>query len=210
MAPYPIIAAKEGNYMEISTQIKQRRTAAGLSQEELAEQLFVTRQTLSNWETGKTYPDINSLLRLSAVFPVSLDELVKGDIKTMEEEIKKMDIEELRRETSMLYTMMVVVVLSDVLAAVIGGILGPVLFLASLAVLLVYFLRVDKLMKKHNLSTYREIKAFLDGKRLDELETAVEKGKQPYQMAVLILAIAFAGAVSAIVMPIVLGLLGFF
>ena len=102
--------------MEISTQIKQRRTAAGLSQEELAEQLFVTRQTLSNWETGKTYPDINSLLRLSAVFHVSLD----------------------------------------------------------------------------------------------ELETAVEKGKQPYQMAVLILAIAFAGAVSAIVMPLVLDLLDFF
>ena len=67
--------------MEISNQIKNRRTAAGISQEELAERIFISRQTLSNWETGKTYPDINSLLRLSEVFHVSLDELVKGDIK---------------------------------------------------------------------------------------------------------------------------------
>ena len=65
--------------MEIGKQIQQRRTAAGISQEELAERLYITRQTLSNWETGKTYPDINSLLRLSDLFHVSLDELVKGD-----------------------------------------------------------------------------------------------------------------------------------
>lgn len=194
--------------MEISTKIKQRRIAAGLSQEELAEQLFITRQTLSNWETGKTYPDINSLLRLSAAFHVSLDELVKGDIKVMEETIQKADIEELRRETRILYALTAVVVLTDLLAAIIGGYLGPMLFLVSIGILLFYILRVDKLMKKHNISTYREIKAFLDGKRLDELEAAVERGKQPYQIMVLILLIAFAGAVAAIVMPAVLDLIG--
>ena len=71
--------------MEIGKQIQQRRTAAGLSQEDLADRLYITRQTLSNWETGKTYPDINSLLRLSELFHISLDELVKGDIQAMEE-----------------------------------------------------------------------------------------------------------------------------
>ena len=64
--------------MEIGNQIKLHRAALNLSQEELAEQVYVTRQTLSNWENGKTYPDINSLLRLSGVFGVTLDELVKG------------------------------------------------------------------------------------------------------------------------------------
>ena len=84
--------------MEIGTQIKQRRAAAGLSQEELADRIFVTRQTLSNWENDKTYPDINSLLRLAELFRVSLDELVKGDIQTMEEVIKKEDINAYRAE----------------------------------------------------------------------------------------------------------------
>ena len=74
--------------MEIGNQIKQHRAALNLSQEELAEQIYVTRQPLSNWENGKTYPDVNSLLRLSDVFGVTLDELVKGDIPKMKEQIK--------------------------------------------------------------------------------------------------------------------------
>ena len=51
--------------MDISNQIKKRRTDMGLSQEELAERIYVSRQTISNWETDKTYPDIQSLLLLS-------------------------------------------------------------------------------------------------------------------------------------------------
>ena len=72
--------------MEIGNQIKLHRTELGLSQEELAARVYVSRQTLSNWETGKTYPDINSLLRLAELFQVSLDDLVKGDIKKMKEQ----------------------------------------------------------------------------------------------------------------------------
>lgn len=44
------------------------------SQEELAEKIYVSRQTISNWETAKNYPDIHSLLRLSSLFNVSLDQ----------------------------------------------------------------------------------------------------------------------------------------
>ena len=47
--------------MELNTQIKKYRTELNLSQEELAEKVYVTRQTISNWETGKSYPDIHSL-----------------------------------------------------------------------------------------------------------------------------------------------------
>ena len=54
--------------MDISNQIKKRRTDMGLSQEELAERIYVSRQTISNWETDKTYPDIQSLLLLSISF----------------------------------------------------------------------------------------------------------------------------------------------
>ena len=71
--------------MELSIQIKKYRTELHLSQEELAEKVYVTRQTISNWENEKSYPDIHSLLLLSSLFNVSLDQLIKGDIEKMKE-----------------------------------------------------------------------------------------------------------------------------
>lgn len=65
--------------MDFSTQIKQQRQQLGLTQAAVASQLFVTRQTISNWEQGKSYPDLNMLVRLSEVYQVSLDSLLKGD-----------------------------------------------------------------------------------------------------------------------------------
>lgn len=49
-------------------------------------------QKISNWETGKNYPDINSLVLSNTLFGVSLDILVKGDLEEMKEEIKAEDI----------------------------------------------------------------------------------------------------------------------
>lgn len=51
-----------------------------LSQEKLAKQLYVSRQTISSWENDKTYPDLKSLLILSKIVNKSVDSLVKGDI----------------------------------------------------------------------------------------------------------------------------------
>ena len=65
--------------MEIGQKLKDKRTAMGLSQEQLAELLGVTRQTIANWEKGKTYPDISAVLKLSDLYSVSLDELLKED-----------------------------------------------------------------------------------------------------------------------------------
>ena len=71
--------------MEIGNQIKKYRTELGLNQEELADRVYVTRQTVSNWENERSYPDIRSLLLLSGVFGISLDILVKGDVEQMKE-----------------------------------------------------------------------------------------------------------------------------
>ncbi|MGT2938078.1 helix-turn-helix domain-containing protein, partial [Streptococcus caprae] len=58
-------------------------------QEELAEKLYVSRQTISNWERGKTYPDINSLLLIATYFDVSLDNLIKGDVEEMKHQVNQ-------------------------------------------------------------------------------------------------------------------------
>ena len=65
--------------MELARQLRAKREERGLSQDEVAKAIFVSRQTISNWETDKTYPDMQSLLLLSQLFDTSIDELVKGD-----------------------------------------------------------------------------------------------------------------------------------
>ena len=65
--------------MEIGTIIRNTRNAAGLSQEQAAEALGVSRQTISNWENGKSYPDIISVIRMSDLYSVSLDHLLKEE-----------------------------------------------------------------------------------------------------------------------------------
>ncbi|VHJ15370.1 transcriptional regulator [Streptococcus pyogenes] len=67
--------------MEIGQQIIRYRKQQALSQEKLVEKVYVSRQSISNWENDKTYPDIHSLLLLSQIFQVSLDQLIKGDIE---------------------------------------------------------------------------------------------------------------------------------
>lgn len=53
----------------------------------MAEKLYVSRQTISNWERGKTYPDINSLLLIATYFGISLDNLIKGDVDIMKHQV---------------------------------------------------------------------------------------------------------------------------
>lgn len=74
--------------MEIGNKLKKSRLESKLTQENVAEEIQVSRQTISNWENEKSYPDIISVIKLSDLYNVSLDELLKGDsemIKHLEE-----------------------------------------------------------------------------------------------------------------------------
>lgn len=66
--------------MDIGTRIKQARKEANITQEKVAEVLGVSRQTISNWENEKSYPDILSVLKMSDLYNVSLDYLLKGEV----------------------------------------------------------------------------------------------------------------------------------
>ena len=73
--------AKGVDFMELGKQIYELRKKANLSQEQLAEKVGVSRQTISKWELGETAPDIKQAQVLSQVFSVSLDELTGNDTK---------------------------------------------------------------------------------------------------------------------------------
>lgn len=69
--------------MNIGQLLKEARVSAGFTQEYAAEQIQVSRQTISNWENEKSYPDVISVIRLSDLYNVSLDRLLKGDDKML-------------------------------------------------------------------------------------------------------------------------------
>ena len=70
--------------MAIGKKLKDARMRSGFTQESVAEKVNVSRQTISNWENEKSYPDIISVIELSNLYSISLDELLKGDEKMME------------------------------------------------------------------------------------------------------------------------------
>ena len=161
--------------MELGNQIKAHRAALSLSQEELAEKVYVTRQTVSNWETGKSYPDIHSLLLLSALFDVSLDQLIKGDLETMKQEVNAADVRAMNRD-GIIYTILLAatIILPAPLLKWFGlyGLIPELLLWGSA----MYFaLRLERIKKANNVQSYKEILAFSEGKRLDEIEQKVNE-----------------------------------
>ena len=75
--------------MDIGNQIRERRQRLGLSQDELAQKLYVSRVTVSHWETGRTLPDVQSMLLLANLFGTTIDEMVRGDVDEMREMVEK-------------------------------------------------------------------------------------------------------------------------
>lgn len=147
--------------MNLSKQIRYFRKRDSMTQEELAEKIYVSRQSISNWENGRSYPDIHNLLMLSVLFNVSLDNLVKGDVEIMKEEIQKST---LIKWAYVMIGFMIVFPVSIAPAMYFWGNRGLVIPLVLLILLIFSALKVEKVKKEQNLTTYRQIVAFLEGK----------------------------------------------
>lgn len=173
--------------MELGEQLKAYRQKVQLSQEELANRVYVSRQTISNWENNKTYPDVNSLVLLSEVFQVSLDQLIKGDIDAMKEVIRKEEIDKMKCYGAIYTALLIAVAVSAVPFFMWLGtwalIPWGILFVAAMY----YALKVEKVKKDNDVQTYKEIVAFYEGKRLDEIQKQREIGKRPYQKILLVI-----------------------
>ena len=193
--------------MELQNQIKKYRANMELSQEELAEKVYVTRQTISNWENGKSYPDIHSLLLLSNLFGISLDQLIKGDVEIMREEIKEVDLQKFNREAGIFSVLLIGTVVSCVPLAKFFGIYGLIAWGILWMITMIYAFKIEKYKKEHDVQSYKEIVAFMEGKRLDEIEKKQEIAKRPYQKVLLVLGSAVVGFVVAVVMVMLVKML---
>ncbi|MEG0375950.1 MAG: helix-turn-helix transcriptional regulator [Raoultibacter sp.] len=172
--------------MNLGEQIKNYRTNRGYSQEDLAAKLYVSRQTISNWETDKTYPDVQSLLLLSALFDTTIDELVKGDIETMKEAI---DANKMKTLSWVMLVGVVAALLTIAPSMKLWGNVGLVLPFALWAVAMVAAILVECLKKKHDVKTYSEILAFVEGKPLDREKAARERKRLLWTKILMVIAV---------------------
>lgn len=190
--------------MELSRQIKKYRTQADLSQEELAEKIFVSRQTISNWENDKNYPDIKSLVLMSEVFQVSLDNLIKGDLEKMKKEIDAQEFEKFQKDGNVFTVLFIILLIAPVPLVMLWKWAGLAIYLALFGITMIYAVRIEKYKKKYDIQTYKEIVAFTDGKSLDEIEKAREEAKRPYQKVLLAAGAGLLVVVIAVIMTAVM------
>ncbi len=168
--------------MELGKQIKKYRSEKALSQDALAEKIYVSRQTISNWENDKSYPDVNSLVLLSKVFNVSLDQLIKGDVEKMTEQINNSADRKEYEHLSLVFTVLLLAIIITPIPLVhFLSYAGMVIWIVILEAGIFAAYRVEKTKSKFDMQTYQEIKAFLEGKSLSEIEKNREKGKRLHQ-----------------------------
>lgn len=173
--------------IDIGSKIKTLRLSKSMTQEQLAKALHVSAQAVSKWENGKSYPDIHSLLLLSALFDVSLDQLIKGDLETMKQEVNAADVKAMNRDAIIYTVLLAATIILPVPLLKWFDLYGliPELLLWGSAMYFAH--RLERIKKANNVQSYKEILAFSEGKRLDEIEQKVEAGKRPYQKFLLAL-----------------------
>ncbi len=189
--------------MEIGQKIQKLRAEHNLSQEELAVKIYVSRQTISNWENDKSYPDIKSLLLVSSLFSISLDALVKGDIEEMKKEINAAEVTAFKKEANIFAGLLVATIIVPIplfhsLKIVGLGIWGII------AILCFYHgFKLEKAKKNFEVQTYREILAFFSRKSLSTDEKNQEKGKKMYQTVFILLGCALFTVTISIIMILI-------
>ena len=188
--------------MELGKQIKKHRQEVQLSQEKLADRVYDSRQTISNWENDKSYPDVNSLVLLSEIFQISLDNLIKGDIEVMKDVIQKEEIVKMNRYGKIYTIMLIVTVVSAVPLFMWLGVWAFIPWGIIWALSMYFAFQVEKVKKDNDVQTYKEIVAFSEGKLLDDIQKQREIGKRPYQKIFLVIG-------SALITFVVCVLIGF-
>ena len=146
----------------------------------------------------------NSLILLSEVFHTSIDNLIKGDVEVMKEQVKNEDrkgFEKISRIFSVLFLAMMITPIPLIHYLKYAGIA----IWALLAVVTLYFsFIVEKKKKQFDIQTYREIIAFMEGEKLDEIAKVREEGKTPYQKILLSVGAAVVTLVLAIIFTMLL------
>lgn len=204
--------------MELPGQLKANRKRLGMSQEYVAHAIYVSRQTMSSLESGKTYPDVQSLLLLSQLFGVSIDELAKGDVVSMKAVVSKdaVEMERMSVGSAVLILMGAACMVGlhavwrdpSLIPLMSWGSVAGIACMAALSVAsLALSVRIEAIKKSHNLVTYREISAFMDGEDVPENDEALSRRRPFFSSAVKVIGGACTGLVIAFVLTVIVNAL---
>ncbi|WP_302153637.1 helix-turn-helix domain-containing protein [uncultured Enorma sp.] len=169
--------------MEVGKRIREQRANAGMSQDDLAARVYVSRQTISSWENDKTYPDVQSLILLSEIFGVTVDALIKGDVETMTETIDA-DVRTMKRLSYVMVGFLLLVLLAMAWICLQTFAWGwpleqtvPTFVLALVLWGVAMFAAcwVERIKRDHDLVTYHEILSFWNG---EDVERDTEKRRR--------------------------------
>lgn len=127
--------------MNLGDNLKELRKKSNVSQEDLAKSIYVSRQTISNWENQKSYPDINNLVLLSVFFDTTLDWLVKGEIENMR------SLQDIKKYKSLLM-LSNFIILIGIASMIIGRRLLGDVFSIIIAIFILVFLCYSKKQRK--------------------------------------------------------------
>lgn len=185
--------------MDIGKKIKKYREQSNISQDELALKVFVSRQTISNWETNKSYPDIKSLAMLSNIFQVSLDDFIKEDIKEMKRKVDSSQIKKFNVLNMVFFFEMLIMIISAYPLFKIDGYIGVIIWFVIFIITLITSVIAERFKKSNNVQTYKEIISFLENKNLTYEEEQQELGKRVYQKIVF----AIGAAVIALIICLI-------
>lgn len=190
--------------MDIGNKIKKHREINNLSQEQLADKIFVSRQTVSNWENNKFYPDIKSISMLCNIFDVSLDDFIKGDIEEMKKKIEESDLKGFKT-LAWVYTIeLIIMVLSAYPLLNFVGIIGIAIWILFTIITISTAFTIERIKKHYNIQTYKEILSFWENKTLSHDEKNIEFGKRNYQKFLLAIASGLIAVIVMIIMSLIL------
>ena len=187
--------------MDVGIRIKKYREKQNISQDELAEKIFVSRQTISNWENSKSYPDIKSLLLLSDIFKVSLDDFMKGDIEKIKNLVNTQKVREFNIIGYIYLAELLILAITAYPLFKLEGNIGVIVWILFFLVTFFTAGIAEKIKKNNNIQTYKEILAFINSKQLNYEERQQELGKRMYQK---ILFAILAGVIALIINLIII------
>ncbi len=181
--------------MNLSKQIKKYRDREGFSQEDLAEKIYVSRQTISNWENERSYPDIHNLLLLSVLFDVSLDDLVKGDMEMMKNNLQQVKFNKLGQ---IMAIFLILAVGSIGLAIKFFGNVGLIIPFVFWVIAMTAAIKIDIIKKRENIKTYAEIVAFMENKDVKAERDKRDKKKYIIQKTLIVVGVSLVSGIIAL------------
>ncbi len=193
--------------MEIGSKIKKYRELKSISQEELAQKVFVSRQTISNWETNKYYPDIKSLTLLANTFEISLDDFIKEDMEEIKMIAEEEKIKRFHRLGTLYSIELLVLVVGFLPLLKWGNRIGISIWLIILFIAWVTAFMIEKFKRDYNIQTYKELISFEEGKILTHDEMQQELGKRTYQKFFIAIIVGVITIAILVIMDLLLAVL---